>query len=634
MKTEANNYRPDIDGLRAVAVSAVLLFHAGVPGFTGGYIGVDVFFVISGFLITSILWRECEVGKFSLVDFYERRIRRIMPALLATLVLTMIGGYFFLGVDDYASQAKTVIATLVFASNIKFWRGSGYFEGASEMQPLLHTWSLAIEEQFYLFWPILLFVIHRYGRRWLGAAVWTVTIASLMLSAVAVYLSPSATFYLLPTRAWELALGALVALNLFPGLRRWSGTAAWIGLFLILVPIFAYDQYTLFPGLAALPSCLGTALLIQAGKEQRGTAGRLLSARPFVLVGLISYSLYLVHFPVLVYLRHWHLGELPLGAGLAGLGLSVLLAILSYRFIEQPFRNRATVSARGVWSFAIAGNFCVAALAVGIWALGGFPDRFSAERRAFAQAQSDFDGPSRDCIAGSYTKLNTRPECQLSNAGATAAIVWGDSHAAALSPALREPLSQKSYNARLLVFNSCPPLITMSNNRVLSWADRKKCRDRNTQFIEEMRSRADPALILISGYWSTYAKLMGGKVSPEFEGDLIKNLDALSRHHVYIVMDTPRASYSLPWSLAYGRLAPTIDASTEDAISLALRRAAEGRATILDPSTIICSRQPCAPLMNGRPILSDGNHLAASVAREKLGPYFRTVLPDARSTEK
>lgn len=634
MTTKANNYRPDIDGLRAVAVSAVLLFHAGVPGFTGGYIGVDVFFVISGFLITSILWRECEVGKFSLVDFYERRIRRIMPALLATLVVTMIGGYFFLGVDDYASQAKTVIATLVFASNIKFWRGSGYFEGASEMQPLLHTWSLAIEEQFYLFWPILLFVIHRYGRRWLGAAVWTVTIASLMLSAVAVYLSPSATFYLLPTRAWELALGALVALNLFPGLRRWSGTAAWIGLFLILIPIFAYDQYTLFPGLAALPPCLGTALLIQAGKEQRGTAGRLLSARPFVLVGLISYSLYLVHFPVLVYLRHWYLGELPLGAGLAGLALSVLLAILSYRFVEQPFRNRATVRARGVWSFAIVGNLVVAAGAGLLILNGGFPGRFAPARLALGKGAGDVDARSRECLNTAFDDVDRRDACALGlRTVPTNAYVWGDSHAAAITPAIDQSFAAHGYAGRLVAFNACPPLIEYEP-KALSWADRKRCADRNQQFIAAMRNRDQPSLIVIHAYWSTYANLMGGRIPPAAEAALRRNLNALSRHAVFIVMDTPRASYSLPWSLAYGRQAPTIDASTRDAVSTALRRAAAGRATILDPSTIICPQKPCAPLMDGRPILSDGNHLAASIAREKLGPYFRAALPDAQSTEK
>lgn len=631
MNPTPEGYRPDIDGLRAVAVGAVLLFHAGVPGFSGGYVGVDVFFVISGFLITSILWRECEAGKFSILDFYERRVRRIMPALLATLVLALVGGLILMGVEDLKSLGKTVLATLGFISNVKFWRGSGYFEGASEMQPLLHTWSLAIEEQFYLFWPILLFLLHRYARRHLGVTVWLLTIGSLLLSAVGVFLSPSATFFLLPTRAWELSIGALIALEKFPSFsdrRRGIVEATAIGM--IIIPIFTYTPSTLFPGLSALLPCLGTALLIQVGREGRGPFGRLLANRAFVGIGLISYSLYLVHFPILVYLRHYFSGELPLVAGVAGIFASLALAYCSYRWIELPFRNRASVSAKGVWTFAVVGNVFVGAAALAVWGMGGLPNRFTAERRALALAQLDYDEPSRRCIAMSNTAVLDVKDCSFDGLGQPDAFVWGDSHAAAYMPGLQENIPALGYIGRLLVFNSCPPLLDFEP-RALSWADRAKCRERNSNFIDTMRQRQKPSLIIVAGYWSTYAKLLNSRQRAQLVSTIRRNLDALKGHRVVILLDTPRTSYSLPWLLAYGSKAPVIDASTDDTVSMALREAALGRAQVLDPSSAICPNTPCSPLADGRPILSDGNHLAASVARDRLTPYFRVHLPPAPS---
>jgi peptidoglycan/LPS O-acetylase OafA/YrhL len=337
-------YQPEVDGLRALAVVPVVLFHARVPGFGGGYVGVDVFFVISGYLITGILTEDLNAGRFSIFNFYERRVRRIIPALMAVILATLIAGAALLLPYQLADLAHSAVNAVGFTSNIWFWRQTGYFAGATGLQPLIHTWSLAVEEQFYVLFPIGLYLLHRFRLLKIGVAV--ILALSLVAASILVFRMPAATFYLLPTRAWELMLGALLAVGTVSAVqsqraREWL---AFAGLAMILVPVAVYTERTLFPGLAAVPPCLGAFLIILAGRSGRTVVTDALSGTIPVRIGLISYSLYLWHWPILVFARQWSIVEPGPWAIIACIALSFLAAWASWRFVEKPFRTRGLFS--------------------------------------------------------------------------------------------------------------------------------------------------------------------------------------------------------------------------------------------------------------------------------------------------
>ncbi len=336
-------YRPEIDGLRAVAVLAVLLFHAGVPGFAGGYVGVDVFFVISGYLITSILMLDLERGRFSIVRFYERRARRLLPALLAVLAFVTALAWLLLLPEKREAFSEALLAVALFCSNVYFWRQSNYFAPVAEENPLLHTWSLAVEEQFYLFFPLVLLLLWPLGRAWITRAVAAASLVSIATAELASTAHPAANFFLIPSRAWELGAGALVALTLglrSPGASRRADAAAALGMAMVVVSVFMFDDRTPFPSLLAVLPVGGTVLII-VGAQPRGGIGRLLSSAPVVHVGLISYSLYLWHQPLLAFARLTSDGEVAAPMVAAALLASLVLAELSWRFVEQPFRAHA-----------------------------------------------------------------------------------------------------------------------------------------------------------------------------------------------------------------------------------------------------------------------------------------------------
>ena len=300
----AGRYRRDIDGLRAIAILPVLLFHAHVPGFSGGYVGVDIFFVISGFLITGIIAREVDEQRFSLVHFYERRFRRIMPALSLMILAVLAAACWLYLPGDIEGVPKSALAATLFASNLWFFTDTGYFAGGADVKPLLHTWSLAVEEQFYIGFPILLMLVARFAARWRGLIVGAIAAISLALAIALQRDTSGFTFYLLPTRAWELFAGALLALGAIPAARaRWLREAlAWSGLLSVAFAVIFYTRETVFPGITALPPVLGAALLLHSAP---GTSvGRLLSMPLFVGVGLISYSLYLWHWPLIVFTEY------------------------------------------------------------------------------------------------------------------------------------------------------------------------------------------------------------------------------------------------------------------------------------------------------------------------------------------
>ena len=368
-------YRPEIDGLRAVAVVPVILYHAGASAFSGGYVGVDVFFVISGYLIASILVSDLETDRFSIWRFYERRIRRILPALFVVLLFCWGGAWFWMTPGQGIDTARTIVAAVAFASNIYFWLVADYFAPDTALNPMLHTWSLAVEEQFYLVFPAFLWLVwKRGGLRWAWRATVIVSAISLACAVWASQALPVANFYLMPSRAWELGAGALCGYML--GKRTLPGRdgPALLGVAMILGAVVGFNSGTPFPSLYALLPVVGTVLVILYGSGET-LVGRVLSLRPFVAIGLVSYSAYLWHQPLMAFARVRDAANSPAFSTMLALAaLSFVLAALTWRFVEQPFRRRGSPwlkQRRSVFLAGAAGSVVLLALAGWTMATGG-----------------------------------------------------------------------------------------------------------------------------------------------------------------------------------------------------------------------------------------------------------------------
>ena len=407
------DYRREIDGLRALAVLPVILFHAGVQMFAGGFIGVDVFFVISGYLITSIIVAELKSGTFTLANFYERRARRILPALTVVVLACLPIAWFWLLPSSMKEFSESVIAVFTFLSNILFWRTSGYFDTETELKPLLHTWSLAVEEQYYLFFPIFLMLTWRFGKRWILLILALVALASLGAAQWGSLNDPTAAFYLLPTRGWELLVGAFVAFYFAdqaeaPFGRMAGQLGSLLGFLLIIYAIFAFNNKTPFPGVYALVPTLGAALIILFATPQT-IVGRLLGSRVLVGIGLISYSAYLWHQPLFAFARHRtavHAGDplmLALGAS------SVVLAYFSWRFVELPFRSKKAFNRNQIFSLGLAASFAFIVFGLLGSVTTGFVGRYPADDQALAALQPGEAGKYVSRRFNSYLAASFNP---------------------------------------------------------------------------------------------------------------------------------------------------------------------------------------------------------------------------------
>lgn len=654
---EMVKYRADIDGLRAVAVLPVVLYHAGLPGISGGFVGVDVFFVISGFLITSIVATDISENRFSLVSFYERRARRILPALTVVVLSTFAVGWFFLLPDEFKNLGQSALAAALFLSNVYFTLKLDYFAPAAEFAPLLHTWSLAVEEQFYLFYPpMLAFLFSWWGS---GSARWAVvglSVLSLVAAMVMLSVKPDWVFYLIFFRAWELGIGALVALSVFPVprrlvLREIIGIA---GLLAILVPVFLYDASTPFPGLAAVPPVFGAAAIIYVGANGLGgIVNRILAHRSLVWIGLISYSLYLWHWPILAFLRIG-VGQtsLPLTVGLVAVAVSVAIAWVSYRFIEGPFRARPPLGFTRNAIFSLSGVMLFAMVIIGglLHLTEGVPSRLTpleAATTAVAQDRND----QHAC----FSRLPQEGLCAIGAPSADGAPVdflfWGDSHAEAIEPGLDLAAQAAGQNGLFAGIVACLPIRQLRRH-----SKSQDCTEMNQSVWAFLEERDDIPLVVIATRWalsvegSRYRQESGAPVSLEWSGDagagpgggdnaslveagLMATVAELlaSGREVVILGQIPEVGWHVPNVLARGEMLgwrsgpPTLTeaefeargATTEEILSRVA--AMHDGVRYLRLSDLFCADGKCSVIdEGGLPLYVDDDHISRGTAERLL----------------
>ena len=507
MTTQAHHdYRPEIDGLRAIAVLSVVLYHFGVPGLGGGFVGVDVFFVLSGFLIGGLLWSEHrDTGSIRIFAFYLRRFRRLAPAFFAMALVTTIAAWHILLPFEFREYGKTLIAATVYLSNVLFYRSSGYFDSASEEKPLLHTWSLSVEEQFYIVLPLILLLLARWPRLCLAALVCMFT-ASLGLSVLITPTNQPATFFLFPFRAWELLAGVLLAIWGHGRAQDWDAHPAlsWIGLVLIIGGIVLIRPEG-FPGAAAGVPVLGTILLLLNGRNDNAV-NRVLSSPLPVFFGLISYSLYLWHWPVAT-LGSYVFGEEQRTIHvIVAINISLVLAILGWALIERPIRRSRTLSPRALVIGVAFGSTTLLALGAAIFVRDGLPGRFDDSARRHIEASGDFLQDFSRCSVQPDGPLQGIEVCPIGPEGPPRVLIWGDSHARAWHDGAALAAQEAQVPGLLIWTAGCPPLFGVTKTeRAATPAEDARCTAINEQIRAALPLLPPMDKVLVIGRWTYYA---------------------------------------------------------------------------------------------------------------------------------
>ena len=676
-------FRPDLEGLRAIAVGLVLLYHARVPGFSGGYVGVDVFYVLSGFLITGLIVRELnETGHLSLPAFYARRARRILPAAMFVLLATVVAAAVALPPLRVPDLVGDSIAAGLYVSNIRFaLQATDYLQSQQDPSPLLHYWSLAVEEQFYLLWPALLLLVWLSGGRTrrLGAVVLFLAVASLAASIVVTDLAAPWGFFSLPTRAWELGIGAILAIGaarvaLLP--RRLAATAAAAGLGLIVLAGVAFDDATAFPGIAALIPTAGAGLFIAAGLPSPLVApSRMLAFAPFRWLGRISYSLYLWHWPVVVIPAALATGEISLRYRVALLLLSVVLAAASYQWIEEPVRRGRIVGLRPAGALALAAGsialVVTTSLASGVWA----DSRLSAGATAASPASSlapssgtptvssgptarprTAGGPvpadltpsllrARDDLPVVYSdgchlnaEATTPPECAFGVPTSSRTVVlFGDSHAAQWFPALEALSASQGWRLVSLTKSGCPSVdVTIWHTtlkRVYTECDQWRR-------IALERIAVEHAAVVVVSNAGAHPLWVNGNVLDALKNPdlwatgLRKTLEALRAigTKAVLIEDTPRSRFDPPVCLSSHPL-DVLACATDLRRALAQRTEVEGAVAAefgdrwIDPVSLVCPSDPCPVVIRDLLVYRDSHHLTATFARD-LAEALRPLITE------
>ena len=627
-------YRPDIDGLRAVAIAAVVLYHARGGGWAGGYVGVDVFFVISGFLITSQLaGTEPKRLRMGLGAFYLRRARRILPAMLLTALIVTAAALVILLPWDLTRFGKYLAAAAVAATNLTATTDADYFDAGALDAPLLHYWSLAVEEQFYLLYPAALLMIGRWLPRHRLPTLAALAGASLLLWIVASSRWPIANFYLMPTRGWELLLGGLVALSPSRSGRRPASAqlAAACSLLALMYAVYAFGSPARHPGTLTVLPCVATAMLILTGRDHRTWVGRLLSQPLLVFTGRISYALYLWHLPVLVLFTYYHIEEPSAFELLLLLILTYALATASWLLIESPVHHatllRSTRVFVGTCAFA-------SALALGtglwLWRSNGLPQRFSPEVVALASVGVWATEAEQAC----RLQLGQGRLCRYGPAGdeGTVAVVWGDSHALMLVPIYQAQAQARHLRLYVAGRAACRPLLGVASLSVREpW--QRACAQFNETMVRAI-DHLNPRLVVLNAHWiDTEHDLQTrpGVSVPAGESKLHWALQrTLQRIHrtdriICILEDVPTFRYDVPYALAVARRRAIdtrfLGLSADQARSQFQEAEAEftrlqglGLLRVVDPKDDLCRGGSCAFEADGKSLYRDTDHLSLTGA--------------------
>jgi peptidoglycan/LPS O-acetylase OafA/YrhL len=636
-------YRPEIDGLRAIAVAVVVAFHAELGLAPGGYIGVDVFFVISGYLITSLIVADVEAGRFSILSFYERRIRRIFPALLAVVAACLVVGYWRLTPDDFVLLGRNALAALGFHSNYWLAGHSGYFMPTSDTLPLLHTWSLGVEEQFYLLAPLLLVLGVGKARKTVGLVFWPLLAAALAISVAGVYTNPDAAFYWLQTRAFELMIGVALGLSLIPRIasNRAREALSLAGLLMIIAAALLYSPETDLPGLPALLPCIGAALLIHCTRhgENVTAVGRLLAARPLVAVGLVSYSLYLWHWPLLAFAEYEWLGETPWQLRLALSASAFVIAFASYRWIEQPARkSRLLLKPSRVFASGFGAALILAGFSQAIVASKGVPSRLAPDIAAFADEISRAREGSSPCRGQSAP---TGPEICTVGDGTVAPtfLVWGDSHALSLASEIQALATTRGISGYLVARGGCPPILEPGSIPALS---KRKCMTNAAQ-VENAIEAGSIHNVVLFARWTAYTDTRKRSAALEASADseFIRLFDAtVSRLlqkgvNVTIVGPIPELPFNLPKAMIKGRMKGdpfTLELDYGDflvrqspVLAMLGGLSELPGVNVVYPHLSLCSDRVCTVVEDDFPLYSDDNHLNGR-GTAKLAQLLETLL--------
>lgn len=633
------SYRPDIDGLRAVAVVLVVLYHAGIA-FPGGYVGVDVFFVISGYLITSLILKDVRKDNFSLADFWERRCRRIFPALSVMVGVTLIAGYLLLLPGDLERLGRSAQAQSLMMANMYFWQTTDYFNNMRQYeQPLLHTWSLAVEEQFYLIMPVLFLLpfVKKLGNFTLAAIFGIGIMGSLAIAVWGVANYPFGAFFLLPPRAWELLCGAMLAvLPLAKLSHQWiRETIALCGLAAIFISASLYGKTTPFPGWAALPPCLGAGLVIAAGTSA-SLVTRILAWSPVVFLGLISYSLYLWHWPIMAFCDYWKIAPFNAAERWLMVLASLLLAVFSWRYIETPFRRKKKGGTGGRHQiFILAGGVSVFLLVCASLTalLAGIPGRVPQGLKPIVSAigdRSTYPEPGlKEISKGEFIPLGREDA-----SAKVEFFVWGDSHAKAAMVAFDEWGRRENMAGRGVALGATAPLMNVDYGHPAGNRDVVEISREVLAYIEREKI---PHVFLVAA-WALYEELGGpGKL----EQELRNTIAALARTgtQVWVILDVPVHDVDVPRAMVRSHLffrdkwntwglQPGEHRRRNKAL-YTLSRSDDIPANFLDPAPLFEEKNSphYAVQRDGVPLYSDNNHLTNRGVMLMLYPMLRKALP-------
>ncbi|HFT6644600.1 acyltransferase family protein [Klebsiella pneumoniae] len=646
-------YRSDIDGLRAVAILLVVFFHSGLTFFSGGFVGVDVFFVISGFLIGGIINKEVTQGRFSYSNFYTRRIKRIAPALIVMLVLCAIFSYYFLSPEELRDFSKYTIATLLSVPNIALWKGVDYFSTNSELNPLLMTWSLGVEEQFYIFLPII-FTLCFARHIDLFKATLFITLSSFVLCAVATYIKPLPSFYLLPTRAWEMGVGVLLSLKyqkiaFSKIVQKHNDFLFGVGSACILVPAVLFNDSTVFPGYMAAFPVLGAALVILS----EGRVSKVfLSNRVLVFIGLISYSWYLWHWPLLSFARIAYNEPFPAFKGVLISTVSLVIAYFSYKFVEIPFRKKNLFTNKKIITGYLVTVAIISAPMLACFVTVGLPYRVN--EAVLAAEASRSNSIADRCLVADADKLPDFPECMPAGSSDAVALL-GDSHAAALRGGVDHYANLKGLAVYQLTKSSCPNLIDTPRYLGKNPEHATLCNNFNQKAIEYINSKANIKTVIIAAFWDAgidnKEKEMGyHQVSGRNTDDnlialrlgLEKTISNLKKNgkEVILVKDVPFFKFDVVKEVVNNNiefrhfvgelLMANHDLSGYsgrfesklESVDLVLDELLSKNIKIIDPHNALCNESECEYMKENNALYYDGQHLNKFGAIEALKSLY------------